>query len=68
MNWLPYPFTNEQWNAPGIKLHLGCGNIYLNDFVNIDLDNLPILSEDTKQNILNSIQMSLQDLSNEIIK
>ena len=36
--------------------------------LNIDLDNLPILSEDTKQNILNSIQISLQDLSNEIMK
>jgi len=39
MNWLPFPFTDEQWNTPGIKIHLGCGNIYLNDFVNIDIDN-----------------------------
>ena len=44
MNWLPYPFTDEQWNALGIKLHLGCGNIYLNDFINIDLDN-PVADE-----------------------
>ena len=43
-NWLPFPFTEEQWNIPGIKLHLGCGNIYLNDFVNIDLDN-PVADE-----------------------
>lgn len=39
MNWTPYPFTEEQWNISGIKLHLGCGTIYLNDFVNVDIDN-----------------------------
>ena len=39
MNWTPYPFIKEQWETSGIKLHLGCGNIYLNDFVNIDIDN-----------------------------
>ena len=38
-DWTPYPFTKEQWETPGIRLHLGCGNIYLNDFVNIDIDN-----------------------------
>jgi len=39
MTWMPYPFTKEQWEVPGIRLHLGCGNIYLNDFINIDIDN-----------------------------
>jgi SAM-dependent methyltransferase len=34
----PYPFTDEQRNIKGIKLHLGCSNIYLTDFINIDLD------------------------------
>jgi len=43
-DWLPYPFTKEQWNMPGIKLHLGCGTIYLNDFVNVDIDN-PVADE-----------------------
>jgi SAM-dependent methyltransferase len=37
--WHPFPFTKEQWDTPGIKLHLGCGSIYLNDFVNVDIDN-----------------------------
>jgi len=37
--WTPFPFTKEQWGSPGIKLHLGCGSIYLNDFVNVDIDN-----------------------------
>ena len=36
--------------------------------LNIDLNNLPIVSEETKQKISNSISLSLQDLSNEIIK
>jgi SAM-dependent methyltransferase len=40
----PYPFTDEQRNVKGIKLHLGCANIYLNDFINIDMEE-PIADE-----------------------
>jgi len=37
--WLPYPFSKEQWNNRGIRLHLGCSMLYLNDFINVDIDN-----------------------------
>ena len=37
--WKPYPFTEEEWNTKGIKLHLGPNQIYLNGFQNIDIDN-----------------------------
>ena len=42
--WAPYPFTKEQLEISGIRLHLGCGNLYLNDFTNIDIDN-PVADE-----------------------
>ena len=37
--WKPFPFTDEQWNAKGLKLHVPSGSIYLNNFINVDLDN-----------------------------
>lgn len=36
--------------------------------LNIDLDSLPVVSEETKQKITNLVSLSLQDLSTEIIK
>jgi len=37
--WCPFNLTEEQQNVEGLKLHLACGSIYLNDWVNVDLDN-----------------------------
>lgn len=38
-NWQPFLFEPEQINKRGLKLHLGCGALYLYDFINIDIDN-----------------------------
>ena len=32
-----YPFTEEQFKIEGVKLNLGCGDVYLDGFVNVDL-------------------------------
>ena len=37
--WTPYPFTEEQFHVKGLKLHLGPSDTYLNDFINIDVNN-----------------------------
>ena len=37
--WTPYPFTEEQFYVGGLKLHLGPNDTYLNDFINVDIDN-----------------------------
>jgi SAM-dependent methyltransferase len=37
--WKPFLLDNNQFNPNGINLHLGCGALYLYDFLNIDIDN-----------------------------
>jgi len=63
--WQPYPLTEEQINIKGLKLHLGCSWVYLNDFINIDIDSpvadmdanvskLPMFKDNTAALIVNS--------------
>jgi SAM-dependent methyltransferase len=37
--WLPFDLTEEQQNTEGLRLHLACGSIYLNNWINVDLAN-----------------------------
>jgi len=36
---IPYYLTEDQKSKKGLKLHIGCSNIYLNNWINIDLGN-----------------------------
>lgn len=38
-NIIPYYLNEDQRSKKGLKLHIGCSNIYLNNWVNVDLGN-----------------------------
>jgi hypothetical protein len=57
-----YTASEEEYTKAMVSLYKEFSKI------NIDLDNLPALSKETKEKISNSVQLSLQDLANEIIK